>query len=55
MAGNLERRGHSGGLGVDGDNIKMNFKKIDCKGVEWIHLAQDSDLWRVLVNTVQYP
>jgi hypothetical protein len=22
------------------------------EGVEWIHLAQDRDLWRVLLNTV---
>jgi hypothetical protein len=29
------------------DNIKM-----DRGGVDWIHLAQDRDRWRVLVNTV---
>jgi hypothetical protein len=29
------------------DGIKM---EIGWEGVEWIHLAQDSDLWRALVN-----
>jgi hypothetical protein len=24
------------------------------KGVDWIHLAQDRNQWRVLVNTVMY-
>jgi hypothetical protein len=23
------------------DNIKINLKRIGCKGVDWIHLAQD--------------
>jgi hypothetical protein len=32
------------------DNIKMYFKKYD--GMDWIHLGQDRDEWRTLVNTV---
>jgi hypothetical protein len=25
------------------DNIRMNFKEIGRKGVDWVHLAQDRD------------
>jgi hypothetical protein len=25
------------------DNIKMDLREIGCKGVDWIHLAQDTD------------
>jgi hypothetical protein len=34
------------------DNIKMNLREIGWDGVDWIDLAQDSDQWRALVNTV---
>jgi hypothetical protein len=34
------------------DNIKINLREIGWGGVDWIHLAQDRDQWRVLVNTV---
>jgi hypothetical protein len=34
------------------DNIKMDLRKIGWDGVDWIHLAQDRDQWRALVNTV---
>jgi hypothetical protein len=36
----------------DKDNIKMNLRKIGMEGIDWIHLPQDSNLWRALVNTV---
>jgi hypothetical protein len=26
-------------------NIKMNFKKIRCNGMEWINFRQDMDEW----------
>jgi hypothetical protein len=32
------------------DNIKMNLKETGCKGVDWIHLVQDREQWRALVN-----
>jgi hypothetical protein len=32
------------------ENLKSHLK--GCKGVEWIHLAQDPDRWRTLVNMV---
>jgi hypothetical protein len=34
------------------DNIKMDLREIVWAGIEWIGLAQDSDKWRALVNTV---
>jgi hypothetical protein len=34
------------------DNIKIILKKIEWDVVDWIHLAQDRDQWRAVVNTV---
>jgi hypothetical protein len=34
------------------DGIKMDLREIGCGSVEWIHLAQDRDRWRALVNAV---
>jgi hypothetical protein len=34
------------------DNIKRNLREIGFGDVDWIHLAQDRDRWRALVNTV---
>jgi hypothetical protein len=34
------------------DNIKMDLWEIWFGGVDWIHLAQDRDIWLALVNTV---
>jgi hypothetical protein len=34
------------------DIIKMDLREIGWEGVDWIHLAQDRDQWRVLVNTL---
>jgi hypothetical protein len=34
------------------DNIKMDPREIGFGSVDWIHLAQDRDSWRALVNTV---
>jgi hypothetical protein len=34
------------------DNIKIDLREIGWDGVDWINLAQDSDKWRALVNTV---
>jgi hypothetical protein len=35
------------------DGIKMDLREIGWKGVQWIHLAQDSNQWQALVNTVK--
>jgi hypothetical protein len=34
------------------DDLEMDLKERGWESVEWIHLAQDRDRWRVLVNTV---
>jgi hypothetical protein len=34
------------------DNIKIDLREIGFGDVDWIHLAQDRDRWRALVNTV---
>jgi transcription termination factor 2 len=34
------------------DNIKMDLREIEWDGMDWIDLAQNSNQWRVLVNTV---
>jgi hypothetical protein len=36
------------------DGIEMDTKETGCggRGVEWIHLAQDRDRWRAVVNAV---
>jgi hypothetical protein len=34
------------------DGMKMDLREIDCRGAEWIHLAQDRDRWRAVVNAV---
>jgi hypothetical protein len=34
------------------DNIKMDLGETMFGHVDWIHLAQDRDRWRALVNTV---
>jgi hypothetical protein len=34
------------------DNSKMDLRKIGRDGTDWIHLDQDRDRWRALVNTV---
>ena len=34
------------------NNIKMDFHEVGCRGMDWIELAQDRDMWRALVSTV---
>jgi hypothetical protein len=33
------------------DNIKIDFKEIELEVLDWIHLFQDRDRWRALVDT----
>jgi hypothetical protein len=34
------------------DNIRTSLRETGCERVDWIHLAQDRDQWRALVNMV---
>jgi hypothetical protein len=34
------------------DNIRMDLRETGWEGVDWIHLAEDRNQWRGLVNTV---
>jgi hypothetical protein len=35
------------------DNIKMDLLEIDWGGVDWIGLAQDTDKWRAILNSIK--
>jgi hypothetical protein len=34
------------------DNIKIDLREMRWDGMDWIHVAQDRDRWRALVNAV---
>jgi hypothetical protein len=34
------------------NNIKIHLRETGWNGVDWIHLTQDRDQWKALVNTV---
>jgi hypothetical protein len=34
------------------NNIRMDIREIGWEVVDWIHVGEDRDQWRVLVNTV---
>jgi hypothetical protein len=34
------------------DNVRMDLREIEWEDVGWIHLAQDRDQWRAVVDTV---
>jgi hypothetical protein len=34
------------------DNVRMYLKEIGWEGVDWLHLAQNRDQWRALMNTI---
>jgi hypothetical protein len=37
------------------DNIRMDLRETGWEGVDWIHLAQYNDQWRVLVEHCNKP
>jgi hypothetical protein len=34
------------------DNIRMDLREIGLEFVDWMHLAQDRDQWRAVLNIV---
>jgi hypothetical protein len=34
------------------DTIRMNIREIGWEDMDWMHLAHNTDQWRVVVNTV---
>jgi hypothetical protein len=34
------------------DSVKTDLREIGWGGMDWIHLAEDRDMWRALVNMV---
>jgi hypothetical protein len=38
--------------GTEPVDIKIGLREIGFGDVDWIHLAEDRDRWRALVNTV---
>jgi hypothetical protein len=36
-------------------NFRMDLREIGWDGMDWIHLPQDGNQWRALVNTVKKP
>jgi len=50
--GNLRERDHLGDSGVGGRIILIWMFRKWVRGMEWIDLAQDMDMWRALVNAV---
>jgi hypothetical protein len=57
LSENLKGRDHSEELGVDGRIICiiMDLREIVWESVDWMHLAEDRDYCRALVNTVMNP
>jgi hypothetical protein len=49
----LKRRNHLDDTGIDRRIIlKMDLRDIGWEGVDWIHLAQNTDQWRALLKMV---
>jgi hypothetical protein len=47
------KRPHGKGKNRWKDDDKIDLKETGCEGVKWIHLAQDRNQRRALVNTIK--
>jgi hypothetical protein len=53
LAGKFESKRTLGGPKCRWEhNIGMDLVEIGWEGVDWIHLPQDKDQWKALVNTI---
>jgi hypothetical protein len=52
LAGKLQGKRPLGSLRCRLESFRMGLAEIVWEGTELIHLAQDRDQWRTLVNTV---
>jgi hypothetical protein len=53
LSENQKGNDHSKDLGVDGKEIlEWILEEIEWEGVDWMHLGQDRDQWRAIVNTI---
>jgi hypothetical protein len=52
LAGKPEWKRPFGRLRRRWEDIRIDIREIRWEGVEWMHLAQDRDQWRTLVNSV---
>jgi len=53
LSENLKRRDHSEDLRVGGKiNSRLDLREAVWETVDWIHLTQDRDQWRAVVNMV---
>jgi len=49
----LKGKEHLEDIILDGeDNIRMDLRGIEWEDVDWMHLAEDRDQWRAVVNMV---
>jgi hypothetical protein len=48
----LREEDHLDDIGVDGRTLKINFKEVGRKGVDWINPVQDKDNQRDVVSMV---
>jgi hypothetical protein len=49
--GDLKKMDNLENIDVDG-NIKVNVQEVGMRGTDWVHMAQDRNNWRTLVNAV---
>jgi hypothetical protein len=49
---NPQKRDNFGDLGAEGRIILKWISREICDDVDWINLAEDTEMWRVLVNMV---
>jgi CRISPR/Cas system-associated protein Cas7 (RAMP superfamily) len=52
LVGKPEGKRQSEDTGIYGRIILMDLRETGLDDVDWIHMAQDRDRWRALVNTV---